>query len=64
MIFERDIVPVADSRWQEGNATSLPSSSVVERNEPLVVQEQRRRELKVGSKDGNEFARKRLKDVD
>ena len=64
MIFDRDIVPALDGRWQEGYATSFPSGSVIESNEPLVIQEQRRMQLKVGSEDYGELVRESFKDVD
>ena len=64
MIFDRDIVPALNGRWQEGNATSLPCSAVMESNEPLVIQEQRWMQLKVGSEDYGELVRKSFKDID
>ena len=58
------MVPAANSRRQERDATALLGGSVTETNEPLMILKQRRMQMKMGPKHLDEFARKGLEDVD
>jgi hypothetical protein len=58
------MVPAANSRRQERDTTALLGGSVTKSNEPLMIQKQRRMQLKMGPKHSDEFARKGFEDVD